>query len=180
MASGDKITNQRISSMFHIAAELDMHDTTNTLIRTIQQQPDGIYAEANPQELVKFLKWHLGRDNVMSTWWPEVVYETIIGKFVDFSYNKTKVGEIFLPPENPAGGVGELTCDVDAYGATYGTGERDAVSFKWNDAAFVWTEQAAGTKTTEWTFSEAAGTYAIVWDDYLTNETFPTKFLTVT
>ena len=177
MASGDKITNQRISSMFHIAAELDMHDTTNTLLRTIQQQPDGIYAEANLIEVATFIKWHLGRDNVLATWWPMEVYNTIIGKIVNFPYNKAVVGDLFLPPENAAGGVGECSCDVDAYGDP----ARTPLSFKWNDATFIWTEQAAGSEAGgTWTFSETAGQYVIVWDDYLTNETFPTKFLTVT
>jgi hypothetical protein len=175
MASGDKITNQRISSMWHICAELDMEDTTNTFLRTIQKQPDGIYSEANLNEMALFLKWHLGRDNVMSLWFPREVYDTIVGKIVDFPYNRAVVGDLFLPPENAAGGVGECTCDSDAYGS------RTAVCFKWNATTLVWTEQDAGSEAAgTWTFTEAAGTYAIGWDDYLTNESFPTKFLTVT
>lgn len=177
MAAGDKITNQRIAAMFHIAAELNMGDTTNTFLRTIRKQPDGIYAEANLQEMAFWLKWHLGRDNVIAKWFPLEVYNTLIGKIVDFGYNKAEVGETFLPPENAAGGVGTLTCDSDAYGDP----ARSPLPFKWNETTFVWTEQAAGTEDTgTWTFNEAAGVYVLVWDDYLTNESFPTQFLTVT
>ena len=177
MAAGDKITNQRISSMFHIAAKLDMHDTTNTFLRTIQQQPDGIYAEANLTEMSIFLKWHIGRDNVLSKWFPMEVYDTLVAKIENFAYNRAVVGDLFLPPENATGGEGELTCDVDAYGDP----ARSPLSYKFNESTFVWTEQAAGSEAGgTWTFSEAAGEYVIVWDDYLTNETFPTKFLTVT
>ena len=173
MAAGDKITNQRESAVFYIAAHLDMHDDTNTFLRSILQQPDGIYAEANISEMATFLKWHLGRDNQLAQWWPSEVYQALVNVIVDFPYNQAKVADLLLPPENAAGGVGECTCDSDAYGS------RTPVNFKFNETTHIWTEQAAGVEDAgTWTFTEAAGVYAMVFLE--TENALPTKFVTVT
>jgi hypothetical protein len=59
--------------------------------------------------------------------------------------------------------------------------ERTAVCFKWNETTRVWTEQTAGTKTTEWTFTESAGTYIVVWSGWdEENRHLPTGWLTIT
>ena len=176
MAAGDKITNQRIRSIFEICLNLDMNDSNNQLLRTIKKQPDGIYPEANMMEMKYWLKWELGRDNEEKKWWPMVVYESILANIENFAYGKAAVIDLMKPPENAVAGVGEITCDADAYGDP----ARTPLSFKWNATNLVWTEQAAGTFTTVWTFTEAAGDYVLAWDDYATTGSFCTAKLTVT
>jgi hypothetical protein len=175
MAQGDKITNQRLNAIWQVCATLDMN-TANSFLTRIKTQPDGVYAEGNMNEMAIWLKWELGRDGSMAKWFPNVVYESIIGKINNFAYNKADIGVSFKPPENAAGGSGQCTCDDDAYV----TPARNVVCFKWDFVDFI--EQAAGSEAGgTWTFSSlSAGNYILVFDDYLTNESFSTKFLTVT
>jgi hypothetical protein len=176
MASGDKLTNQRLSAMWQIAATLNFNNASNDLSAILTTQPDGIYSLANMSEMANWLKWHLGKDGSLAKWFPDEVYTSIIAIYENFGYNKTAIIDSKKPPENPAGGSGECTCDDD----DYVTPARTAVCFKWDFTDFI--EQAAGSETGgTWTFSGlSSGNYITVWDDYATNESMPTAYLTVT
>ena len=176
MAQGEILTNKRLNAVWQIAATLNMANATNDFLAVLKTQPDGAYAEANMTETKFWLKWHLGKDASLTKWFPSEVYESVIGKIIDFGYNRTDVGASFKPPENAAGGSGQCTCDDD----NYVTPARNVVCFQWNFVDF--TEQAAGSEAGgTWTFSGlSAGNYVLVFDDYATNESFPTAYLTVT
>lgn len=174
MASGDKITNQRLNAMWQIAATLNFNNSSNGLSAILTTQPDGVYAQADILEIAIWLKWYLGKDGSLAKWFPREVYTSIVAIFENFGYNKTAIIDTKKPPQNPSGGSGECTCDSDAYGS------RTPLCFKWDYVDFI--EQDAGVESEgTWTFdSLSAGNYVLVWDDYATNESMPTTYLTVT
>jgi hypothetical protein len=176
MASGEKITNKRINAQWQVAATLNMGNASNALLAAMKAQPDGAYAEADMNEWLNWLKLTLGNDGSLAKWFPNAVYQGVLGKIQDYNYNATKVSDLFLPPENAAGGSGECSCDSDAYGDP----ARDVLCFKWDFVDF--TEQAAGSEAGgTWTFSGlASGNYVLAFADYATAESFPTTYLTVT
>lgn len=173
MAQGDVLTNKRLNAAWQIAATLNMANINNDFLTLLRTQPDGAYAEANMDEAIYYLKWYLGKDASLAKWFPQAVYQAIIGKIVDFNYNRVAVGDTFKPPANAAEGSGQCTCDSDSILT------RNVLCFKWDFTDFQ--EEASGTESGGWTFSGlSAGTYILVFDDYSTNESFPTAYLTVT
>lgn len=168
------LENARLNAVWQIAATLNMGNSNNTLLSTIKTQPDGAYAEGKLAEMKSWLKWEIGKDGSLAKWFPDEVYSSIISKIENFNYNKTAVIESALPPQNVATSTGEITCDEDPTG-----GARDVLCFSWNFIDFD--SQSAGTLSGgTWTFSGlSAGNYVLVYDDYATNESFPTAYITV-
>lgn len=174
MAQGDIITNNRIKAQWQIAATLNMGNANNVLLSAMKTQPDGAYSQANMNDWMIWLRLELGKDGSLAKWFPTEVYAGVIAKIEGYNYHATKVGNLFLPPETPLGGVEECTCDSDAYAS------RTVKCWKWDYVDF--TEQAAGSEAGgTWTFSSlTAGNYVLAFDDALTAESFPTTYLTVT
>ncbi len=169
-----KLTNTRLNAVWQIAAALNMA-IDNSLLAAMKTQPDGAYAQANINDFQPWLKIEMGKDGSLAKWFPNEVYASVLAKIENFVYNKTAVGDLFLPPESATGGSGQITCDEDAYGSS-----RDVKCWKWDFVDFD--EMSTGSLDTgTWTFSGlAAGTYVLSFDDYATTESFPTAFLTVT
>lgn len=176
MAQGDTLTNMRLHAQWQIAATLNMNNQSNDLLSIVSTQPDGVYSQADLNEIATWLKWHLGKDGSLALWFPDQVYINIVGKIVNFPYNRAALGESFKPPNTAVGGSGQCSCDEDSYV----TPTRDVLCFQWVGGEFI--EQTAGSLATgTWTFSGlSAGSYVLVFDDYATNESFPTTYLTVT
>lgn len=169
-----KLTNTRLNAVWQVAATLNMGNANNSLLSAMKTQPDGAYSQADIRDFEEWLKIEMGKDGSLAKWFPSVVYETVIGKIENFGYNKTAVGDTYKPPENPVGGAGQITCDDDSYGS------RTVKCWKWD---FVdYDEMPAGALDAgTWTFSSlAAGYYVLSFDDYETNESFPTAYITVT
>lgn len=169
-----KLTNARLNAVWQIAATLNMGNANNSLLAAMKTQPDGAYSQANINDFQEWLKIEMGKDGSLAKWFPGEVYASVIGKIENFVYNKTAVGESYLPPENASGGSGEITCDEDSTGAA-----RDVKCWKWDYVDFD--EMPAGSLAGgTWTFSGlSAGNYVLVFDDYATNESFPTAYISV-
>ena len=169
------LDNARLNAQWQVAATLNMGNASNNLLTIMKTQPDGAYSQASMTDMVIWLKWEIGRDGSLAKWFPTEVYEGIISTIEDFNYNRTAVGDMFLPPENASGGSGQCTCDSDDYGDP----ARDVLCWKWNFVDFDQMpsgSEAGGT----WTFSGlSAGNYVLTFDDYATAESFPTTYLTV-
>ena len=168
------LTNARLNAMWQVAATLNFSGT-NSLTTILTTQPDGVYALANMNDMIPWLKWELGKDGSLAKWFPNEVYQAILAGFENFAYNKTAIIASKAPPTNASGGSGQCTCDEDPTGAA-----RDVICWKWNYVDFD--SQAAGSLDGgTWTFSGLdAGNYVLTYDDYSTNESFPTTYLTVT
>lgn len=139
------------------------------LLNKMDTMPEAFAASNTMNEFIPWMRIEIAAN--FTKFFPTITYQTIIGKIVGYEYNNPHILETYNSPQNEAVVTTTITCDEDGIEVI----PRDVLLYKLVGGIFV--EQAAGTFTTEWTFSGlSAGSYILVFDDLVS---LPTILLVV-
>ena len=159
--------------LWQCSATLNMNNASNSLLSAMNGMSPGYASKSSMNEFAIWLKIQLAQSGSMDNEFPDVIYQTLIGKVVGYGYGTPSVGANFLPPVCVLDGS-NITCDEDPTGQS-----RDVLLFSWNYVDF--TEASAGSLNTgTWTFTSLSSetNYVAAYDDWPTIGSLNTRYVT--